>query len=677
MGKITGAFQRMFARGGSVSGTASKTHSVGKSTTVIAAVAVLLTVGASDGTAANWVRTATVGMPALTAGKLGVDAQGFDLNHEYSFTQLARTGWMTITNTGNVPAAFTLATVVDGALAPSVTLNTWAAPSSASCTADAATQGYAMLLPAMAGNQVLNLDAGTSTTMCIRTTLPRTALSSASGQTLNVTVNVSTSIAGTGWIKAFPTPFSISQSVPAWDAYATRVKADGAARYWPMSEASGDFYDWIGTDDATVGTVTRNADGIVAGSGSSTFPGTATGFAVTKVATAEATTNPVTVEAWIRTTTTQGGKIVGFGNMATASPLSDRYDRHLYMEPDGRVVFGVHNGAQKMVTSQAALNDGAWHHLVGTVSGGTDASGLRLYVDGILVSSDPSVSTAEDNSSGYWRIGGDSHWGAGSPYFAGDIDDVAVYQKVLTDTQVRDHWTASGRTLVTYDDRVLADGATNYWRLGGTSAAVYDSKTSTNTATAVSTVTHGVEGAIFTSLDGATGFDGTSTYLQTSTSYSNPQLFSIELWFKANPSTVGGILMGFGSGTNANPDRANHDRKLSMRDTGQLEWGIYSGGHLQLVTTGTYRDGNWHHVVVTQSSTAGATIYVDGKFVIDNANMRTPEVTTGSWLIGADNIWSGTTNKFFNGTLDEVAFYNGTVLDGTKVASHWTAAGRK
>ena len=48
-----------------------------------------------------------------------------------------------------------------------------------------------------------------------------------------------------------------------------------------------------------------------------------------------------TVEAWFRTTSTTGGKIVSFGDQKTGN--SSNYDRHIYMDPSGQVWFGVYN----------------------------------------------------------------------------------------------------------------------------------------------------------------------------------------------------------------------------------------------------------------------------------------------------------------------------------------------
>ena len=71
------------------------------------------------------------------------------------------------------------------------------------------------------------------------------------------------------------------------------------------------------------------------------------------------------LETWFRTTTTSGGKIVGFGNANTGT--STNYDRHIYMEPNGRITFGVYNNGSYTATSPGALNDGQWHQAVGTM----------------------------------------------------------------------------------------------------------------------------------------------------------------------------------------------------------------------------------------------------------------------------------------------------------------------
>jgi hypothetical protein len=144
------------------------------------------------------------------------------------------------------------------------------------------------------------------------------------------------------------------------------------------------------------------------------------------------------VEAWYKTTSSSGGKIVGFGNSSNGT--SGQYDRHVYVRNDGRVTFGIYDGSTRTITSPDPTNDGQWHHVVGTYSPGT----MSFYLDGALVDTQ-SVANAE-HYTGYWRLGNDNlnAWpnqpsGSG---LTGTLDEVAVYPTALTADQVETHFTA-------------------------------------------------------------------------------------------------------------------------------------------------------------------------------------------------------------------------------------------
>jgi len=87
-----------------------------------------------------------------------------------------------------------------------------------------------------------------------------------------------------------------------------------------------------------------------------------------------------------------------------------------------------------LASSTASYNDGRWHHVVATQ--GSD--GMKLYVDGAQVGSNPT--TASDGYRGYWRLGGDSSWNSGSGYWAGSLDEAAVYARPLDATTVAQHY---------------------------------------------------------------------------------------------------------------------------------------------------------------------------------------------------------------------------------------------
>ena len=73
------------------------------------------------------------------------------------------------------------------------------------------------------------------------------------------------------------------------------------------------------------------------------------------------------------TTTTSGGKLIGFGNPATQRD-QQQLRPHVYMLDDGTLRFGIWTGAANTITSPATYNDGTWHHVVATHGPRRDAA---------------------------------------------------------------------------------------------------------------------------------------------------------------------------------------------------------------------------------------------------------------------------------------------------------------
>lgn len=223
--------------------------------------------------------------------------------------------------------------------------------------------------------------------------------------------------------------------------YINGVLNDNPLLFWPLGGAAATAAaDWAGSNNGTVGTgvgTTATGGGAISGDSApaSTFNGTANGVVGTTATAAVGST--FSTEVWFKTTTTSGGKLMGYGSSSSGS--SSNYDRHVYMLNNGRLTFGTYTGATKTVASTSSYNDGAWHHVVATQG----PAGMVLYVDGVMVGSDPQTTTAQSYL-GYWRIGGDnlSGWpnAPTSSYFNGSLDNFAVYSTVLTASQVASHF---------------------------------------------------------------------------------------------------------------------------------------------------------------------------------------------------------------------------------------------
>ena len=235
-----------------------------------------------------------------------------------------------------------------------------------------------------------------------------------------------------------PSVSVVAGSSSSLGAYALGVMNDNPAAYWRLGDTSGSTQDWTGYGDSSVGSgVVRGVPGALFGDTNKAAQ--FTGASTSRIYGTRSTgaMNHFSLEAWIKTTSTTGGRIVGFGDSSTGTSTND--DRHLYLGTDGRLNFGVYPAITRVITTPDPVNDGQWHHVVATLG----ATGMRLFVDGDLLAERADVVSAGVYS-GYWRIGGDamSTWpGAGADDFVGDIDDVAIYGRALTPAEVAAHHT--------------------------------------------------------------------------------------------------------------------------------------------------------------------------------------------------------------------------------------------
>jgi large repetitive protein len=470
------------------------------------------------------------------------------------------------------------------------------------------------------------------------------------------------------------------QIAGATSPYPSRVLADGASLYWRYDEASGTFAGDSSTGDDSglyVGGLTRQVTpGAVTGDAN---PGLGTDGSTGYVHSERRHDRPsqFTLETWFRTTTTQGGKLIGFGNGQTN--LSGNYDKHVYMTNDGRLVFGVWNGHPDTLTTAGSFNDGQWHH----VAASQGPNGMALYVDGVRAGRN-SVTSSQDYS-GYWRVGGDNLNGwpnqPSSNFFGGTLDETAVYPTVLTANQVADHYRLSGRNpnlpqppSDPYGQAVFNDGPDSYWRLGeasGTTAA--DSSGNQTNGTYASGVTYGAAGALSGSGDKAVTLGGTQDgVISSADSTSVGSAWSTELWFRTT-TTHGGKLIGFGSSKTG--DSGSYDKHVYMTDNGRLVLGVWNGQADTITTSGSFNDGQWHQVVATQGA-AGMALYVDGA-VAGTSPVTTHQPYSGYWRVGGDSLngWPNQpTSAYFQGTVDEVAVYSGQ-LSAARVSAHYTLGG--
>ena len=467
----------------------------------------------------------------------------------------------------------------------------------------------------------------------------------------------------------------VASGTGAPSTYADTVMADGARMHWRLDENSGasTAADAVGFRNMNVGSaVTFGSAGALANETSSraaTFSNSSNSRLIDPTLTD--TMDVFSVEAWVRTNSTRGGRIMGLSTSATGTSGSSN-DRVLYMTNNGRVMFGVNSGGRTTIESQSGLNDNQWHHVVATLG----SEGMHLYVDGKRVASRGDI-IGGNAYNGYWRVGADTlaNWTSRptTDYFAGQIDEPAVYYQVLNPTQVASHYSASGRTpslgtapADAYGSTMRSSDPYLYYRLSETSGSTAnDTGIRANTGDYVNTVGRNASGAV--PGNAAAQFNGNG-FVASRTAVYNPSNYSVQAWFNTTTNS-GGQLIGFGNSRSGNSSSA--DRQVYLRNDGRLAFGM-RGGADTIVSEGTYKDGQWHHVVATQGA-EGMRLYVDGQLAGANTQpLASPY--SGYWRIGGDSTNGGSTASNFTGRIDEAVVHD-TVLTANQVLTTFLAGG--
>jgi hypothetical protein len=237
--------------------------------------------------------------------------------------------------------------------------------------------------------------------------------------------------------------------------YAAAVLGDNPISYWRLGETGRRVaFDWAKASarpqsHAKHGT---GADGVILGGvpgallgdpdRAATFNGT---NAITIYDSAPLDFEigqPFTIEAWIKTTSrsdlqgivskydSSGGFFLGTADLRDGLGSGP----HLQIDtPNGGIY--KHAGGD--------LNDGRWHHLAATYSGGTTSDSLALFIDGKRIAS--KVAQSKGKLAGSIRNSVPLHIGdrnSDRP-FVGAIDEVAVYGWAMDDRTIASHFHAA------------------------------------------------------------------------------------------------------------------------------------------------------------------------------------------------------------------------------------------
>jgi hypothetical protein len=214
-------------------------------------------------------------------------------------------------------------------------------------------------------------------------------------------------------------------------SYQDTVLDSGPVSYWRLDEASGTTAaDQKATNSGTYmnapslgqpGALAGDSDTAVSFNGANNYVDVPTSASLN-------ITGPISVEAWIKV------NVWDYDWQAIVAKGDSAYRLHRYPASDN-LAFGTNAGDDVQGTTN--VNDGSWHHVVGVWDGSTK----NTYVDGVLDTSCSDTGTLATN--GYDLAIGENLEATGR-YWDGSIDEVAVYNRALSATEVQLHYD-SGR----------------------------------------------------------------------------------------------------------------------------------------------------------------------------------------------------------------------------------------
>jgi len=175
-------------------------------------------------------------------------------------------------------------------------------------------------------------------------------------------------------------------------------------------------------------------------------------------------TSPRSISLWAKWNATGPSNYTMIGKMSDAPSYRGWAIRanaigevHIYLISNNAVT------NQIAVQTTAAFNNGIWHHIVVTYSGSSTAAGVLVYVDGTLQTKtliNDALSATIVNTDEL-RFGARKTAG-NETYFNGKIDEIAIYDKVLSAAEV------GAISTGVYDLTIIGPIANliGYWRMG-------------------------------------------------------------------------------------------------------------------------------------------------------------------------------------------------------------------
>ena len=350
-------------------------------------------------------------------------------------------------------------------------------------------------------------------------------------------------------------------------------------------------------------------------------------------------TRNFTFEFWANRT--QGGE------MAVISQSPDS-TQSLFIGFNAANQLTLRFGAVQISGDKAACpTDGEWHHYAITYldSSQTVAMYADFYGSGTTPMNTNSFMKPFYNGAGIFYFGKDAARNYG--YYNGLLQEVRLWNTVL-----------SGPDIASQQNTILNSNTGNLlydWRMDEAAGTIAEDYIRSRNATLYNTTWQ------ITPNGYACNFNaGSDGYVKVNTSkvaITNQMDFTLEFWFNSTQSGVATLF------SNGKGDGLGSDSLIAWNIEKDANGLIHvKNDKIDFVATkANYFDGNWHHFALVMKRSSSLSCYIDGNPENSIASGSFQQWGGAAMFAGARGYMNGSTltiDQYFNGSIDEVRFWN-------------------
>ncbi|MFC1643850.1 LamG-like jellyroll fold domain-containing protein, partial [Candidatus Omnitrophota bacterium] len=335
-----------------------------------------------------------------------------------------------------------------------------------------------------------------------------------------------------------------------------------------------------------------------------------------------------------------------------ASSNSFQFD---YDNSNSQLRFVYYTGSTNIISRSWTPEMNKWYSLAFV----RDGTGASLFVNGEALGTSETMTGILNTVTDQLYIGARPASPDPDREFSGDIDEVAIFGRALTQSEIRVLTSAEPTTYAadltayySFNDGTAVDNST-----GGNDGTIHDASSSKDPEVAPIG-----QSGVYTSM----GFDGETDSVKVESiktaNFSDWGEGTISLWFKADTISYYGDYWGYWRDILFSA--RGEQFALAFEADGHLRWQLVRGDNSQREgiesITSDFVPGQWYHVAVTYGSGDGMQIFINGQLETANEFTGAPlgnNDEASQFIIGNNSdVWWG--SQGFDGAIDEVAVYS-------------------